>query len=1007
MRFPSVFLAALAVAATSASQSAQASAPMPEATAIVGVRLISMEDERVRDDQTIVLRGDRIAAVGPRTTTRIPPGARVVAGAGRYVIPGLYDMYAHVDETTLPLFVAHGVTTVRNTMPGLPRHLALRDGVARGELVGPRLFTTGPPLAGSAPYYATVEPLTSPAQARQLVADHRASGYDGIAVYTDIEPLVYRAVVDAAKAAGLPVSGHFPHKVPADLFWIAGQQRSKDNLLGEIDLRSGQAWVPREELPAYARRTAENGLWTIPTLTIHKRRAAQEPASELSKRAEFAGTAPRLVRHWLGSEGRAYAVPGYEYTGAPALVGALRDAGARLLLGSDAGYPFVAHGRSSLEELANLVEAGLSPFEALAAATRNAAEFLGELDRAGTIAVGKRADLLLLLENPLVSVENVAKVDGVVLSGRHLSRTDLDRLLVNQEAALSPVGDRFPASSLWPPPRALGAARFEVVLRGAVVAEERIARIERAPGAQALRSESVVDPHVPTRTVFEVETGPDGEVLSATVERQVERHRQDVTARRTAADSVEIAAELGFGLDRTFGLELPPAGLITAPHLAVNLDADMVVSLQLLVDRAVDLEVGESIALNALRIELNFEESGEHAIAGEADFVVLRVASFTGALGADSAPSFRIFGQGLNGSGSNSCDVTLADDSLIASANCGAVEFRRRSEAAFASAIDHHVHLMSEALVADWRAMGARFSRPDAAYTSPERVLGESSATAFPPIHRAVLVPMGHLYGHQEFRQGLALSLADERSRVARENDHVARQAARFPGRAVALCSVPALRAYALEELSRCRHELASAGVKLHLASSEVDLRDESHLDRIGEIATWAEARGMPLLLHLDTQLRGTEVRDVERFAERVLKSRPRLTVVVAHLGGSGGYGPWTRSVFLALGGWLDRSAAAGEPRENVFFDLSAVILEEESEGVPATTPSEVAQLAADLRASGLRRLVFGSDYPVFDPRRVASVLSDRVGLSVEEVAGLLARSPFFDPRVALREGDN
>lgn len=678
------------LALASASLCAASAAPEQSATAIVGVRLLAMEDERVHEDQTIVLRGERIEAVGPRATTPVPAGATIVPGQGRYVLPGLYDMYAHVDESTLPLFIAQGVTTVRNTMPGLPRHLALRDAVARGELLGPRLFTTGPPLAGSAPFYSTVEPIVSPEIARQLVASQKRAGYDGIAIYTDIEPLVYRAVVDAARSAGLPVSGHFPYKVPDELFWIAGQQRSKDNLLGEIDLRSGRIWVPVEELPAYARRAVENGLWTIPTLTIHQARANPAKAAELRARPEFGNVAPRLVQHWLGSEGRGYAVAGYEYAGAPALVRALHEAGARLLLGSDAGYPFIAHGRSAHDELANLVAAGLSPYEALAAATRNAAEFLGERDRAGTIAAGKRADLLLLSANPLERVENVARIEGVVLSGRHLDRAELDELLERQLAALAAKDDRFPADSAWPPPRALASARYEIVLRGAVVAEERLAWIERASGARALRSESVVDPHVPTRTSFEVELDASGNPLQAAVDRQVERHRQKVGVRRTPAGAAAIDAELGFSLDRRFELPLPVGGLIAAPFLAVNLDVDLVANFQLLVDRAKALEAGDSMVIDTLRIELNFEEFGEHAIAGEAGYVVKRVAPSVAA----AAIRFRIFGAGLNGSGSYDCEVTLAEDGLIESASCGAIEIRRRPTATVAAAVDHQAHLL-------------------------------------------------------------------------------------------------------------------------------------------------------------------------------------------------------------------------------------------------------------------------------------------------------------------------
>lgn len=312
---------------------------------------------------------------------------------------------------------------------------------------------------------------------------------------------------------------------------------------------------------------------------------------------------------------------------------------------------------------------------------------------------------------------------------------------------------------------------------------------------------------------------------------------------------------------------------------------------------------------------------------------------------------------------------------------------------------DYHVHLLGPGLIADWKSLGVTFSRADAAYLEATRLL-EPAGDAAPPLDFALLVPMGHLYGNSEFRAGLELSLEEERARLAAENDHVAREAARHPGRALALCSVSVLRPYAWEEIRRCRGELGSAGLKLHLASSEVDLREPEHLTRVAEIAAWAERERVPLLIHLDTQRRGTQAADVERFARVVLEPHPKLVVIVAHLGGSGGFGRWTQSVFATLVDWLEARAAAGTPHEGIYFDLSAVILERESEGVPPTSNEEAAALGTALRRAGLDRLLLGSDYPVFDPRRTAELLVERAGLTHDELAHLLAnRAPGLPPR--------
>lgn len=300
---------------------------------------------------------------------------------------------------------------------------------------------------------------------------------------------------------------------------------------------------------------------------------------------------------------------------------------------------------------------------------------------------------------------------------------------------------------------------------------------------------------------------------------------------------------------------------------------------------------------------------------------------------------------------------------------------------------DHHVHLLGPDLIRDWKAIGIPFSRPDSAYLIPDSTLTR--------VDRAVLVPMGHAYGNSELRGALKLSVEEEERRVARENDHLLAQAARFPDHAAALCSAPVLRPYALRELERCV-AAGGAGIKLHLAASEVDLRDLSHLASLETIAGWAAQRSLPILLHLDTQRRGTDAEHVDQFLRTVLEPHLDLVVIIAHLGGSGGYGNWTRSVFRTVNTWLAERFAADDPRPGVWFDLSAAILEEESEGVPASSEADAAALRADLERLGTDRLLFGSDAPSFDPDRYAALLVERGVLTRAAIDSIATRSPIF-----------
>jgi uncharacterized protein len=331
--------------------------------------------------------------------------------------------------------------------------------------------------------------------------------------------------------------------------------------------------------------------------------------------------------------------------------------------------------------------------------------------------------------------------------------------------------------------------------------------------------------------------------------------------------------------------------------------------------------------------------------------------------------------------------VTLACQRAPAPAPSGSI----------AGIVDHHVHVLGPDIIRDWKSLGVPFSRPDSLYLSVATLLARHGDS----LRRVTLVPMSHLYANPEFVAALKVDGDEVHRRVRRENRWVAEEAARHPGRAEAFCSVPALAEWAMDELAWCHDSLGSTGIKLHVASSQVDLREPDHLERLAAIAAFASARGLPLLLHVDPQRRGHDSTHIRRFADRVFGPHPELRVAIAHLGGSGGYGPWTRTVYRTLRGWL-RDVEQSGPRRSVYFELSAVALERESEGVPAMTPNEAVLLREDLQRDAFDRVIFGSDYPVFDPVQGAHALVALVGLTPAEVAQVAERSA-WPPRGSRR----
>ena len=435
------------VAGLLAAELPQESAP-PATTAFVGVSVVPMDTERVLRDHTVLVEGERIVAVAPADGLAVPEGATVVDGTGRYLMPGLADMHVHTwyaDELTL--FVANGVTTVRNMFGG-PVHLTWRERIAAGDLLGPTIVTAGPIVDGDPPYWPGSRVVKTAEDARAAVQEHVDAGYDFVKVYERLQPEPYRALVEAAHAAGLTVHGHVPAAVGMESVLAAGQ-RTVEHMFGwEMWLQtSGSPFEGKEDLPSRfcswehldweraeqaAQRFREAGAWSCGTLTVMRHWITVDELEQTLATPELRYLPRAAISTWRTM------VPNQAGMIAPAraargprteLTRILHEAGVRMLLGTDQGNPFVVAGFAVHEELEHLFEAGLSPYEALRTGTVEAAACLEAGDEFGRVAAGLRADLLLLDANPLEDVANASRIAGVMLRGRWLPRTELDALL--------------------------------------------------------------------------------------------------------------------------------------------------------------------------------------------------------------------------------------------------------------------------------------------------------------------------------------------------------------------------------------------------------------------------------------------------------------------------------------------------------------------------------------------------------------------------------------------------
>jgi imidazolonepropionase-like amidohydrolase len=453
-------------------------APAPQPFALAHVTVIDVRDGALHRDQTVIVRGNRISALGKAGALQVPKGTRVIDTSDKYLIPGLWDMHVHAmyegrPEIFFPMFVANGVTGVREMAStfSLERISQIRDQITRGDVLGPRFAAVaGKIFEGPVPP-DTLGPefmsISTPEQARETVRSCKRQGADFIKVYHHLSREVYLAIADEAKRQGMPFAGHVPEALDCREASRAGQ-RSIEHLIGapfdcfasnasELRTALAQESVPPalidKRVAAYESADcaslfalfAKNETWHVPTLVLGRARLRAGDATLLEdERRKYIPPARR--EQWQAEMARRRAgMPEQVATSiwrhALKLVGAMNRGNVPMLAGSDTGlgnaYTFA--GFSLHDELKLLAESGFSPLTALQAATLNPARFLKLTDTLGTVEPGKVADLVLLDANPLEDIRHTQKIAAVVLDGRYLDRRALDGLLAEAERAANPA----------------------------------------------------------------------------------------------------------------------------------------------------------------------------------------------------------------------------------------------------------------------------------------------------------------------------------------------------------------------------------------------------------------------------------------------------------------------------------------------------------------------------------------------------------------------------------------
>lgn len=410
-------------------------------------------------DASVLIRGRWIEAVGPDGDVDVPRGARVIDAAGKYLIPGLWEMHAHLSKTrasAMGLFVANGVTSLRDMGGDHQELLAWRRDVRAGKRIGPRILMAGPYLESGdnvdrmrgtppaemiEPVERTCIPVRTPEDAYRLVDSIARTEVDFLKIRTVQSLATYKAIADAAQRAGLPLAGHVFGLTPEQIL-DAGQRGMEHDLFPSLDDRS-----PEERMAVF-RRFAEVGVVVVPTLVVYNESmfASDERVERvLGDSLGLVEPRRRFISRYLLDDWREQALERGD--GVPQVFldlhrSTLRNlremhaAGVSILPGSDVAVLLIFPGSTLHDEMALFVtELGMTPADVIERATRYPAEFMGLADSLGTIEPGKIADLVLLTDDPLEDIRNVGRIESVILGGRVLTRTDLDALLVSVEAA--------------------------------------------------------------------------------------------------------------------------------------------------------------------------------------------------------------------------------------------------------------------------------------------------------------------------------------------------------------------------------------------------------------------------------------------------------------------------------------------------------------------------------------------------------------------------------------------
>lgn len=420
--------------------------------AFTHVNVLTMESESILENQTVLVKDGKILKIGAASDVKTDGATTIIDATGKYMTPGISEMHAHIPgnqngteivEETLFLYLSNGITLIRG-MLGQPYHLSLRQQVATGDVLGPRIYTSGPSINGNT--------VTSVEEAETKITAQKAAGYDFLKLHPGLTRQNFDAVVATANKVGIPYAGHVSTGV--------GVRRAIEAKYASIDHVDGyvEGLVPssirvnpntngffginftgiadESLIPELVAATKEAGVWIVPTQAMMERWIGPTDPVTLGENPEMKYMNPQTLNNWIRTKENV--ISNSTYNGDQAnefnalrrkVIGALHNAGVGILLGSDAPQVFNVPGFSIQREMDAMSRAGISPYEILKSGTVNPAIFFGDEAEYGMVKEGLSADLILLNANPLEDIANMRKPAGVMVRGTWLNAEMIDQRL--------------------------------------------------------------------------------------------------------------------------------------------------------------------------------------------------------------------------------------------------------------------------------------------------------------------------------------------------------------------------------------------------------------------------------------------------------------------------------------------------------------------------------------------------------------------------------------------------